>query len=220
MVRNHSVKPQAIIFDIGRVIVRLNLDRAFAPLAASLDNSRKPGAPQTQLNPQQIWTAIQSDARWRDWQEGRMTPREWHGHITEWLKLSLGFADFCAAWNSVLDPTPILNDKVFEFLGRSFRLALLSNTDPVHVEYMERNFSFVRHFPVRVYSCSVGLRKPDKGIYQAALDAVGVSANGALYIDDVAEFVDAARQIGLDAIQFHGPSQLARELSVRGIHLL
>jgi FMN phosphatase YigB (HAD superfamily) len=46
---------------------------------------------------------------------------------------------------------------------------------------------------------------------------VGVQAAEALYIDDVAEYVEAARQLGLDAIRFENPSQLAQELSRRGL---
>jgi FMN phosphatase YigB (HAD superfamily) len=208
--------PQAIIFDIGRVIVRLNLARALAPLAAAWED---PGEADVQAKPapEQIWAAIQSDPRWHDWQEGRMTPPQWHEHITARLHIRLGFTDFCAAWNRALDPQPILGPELFEKLGASCRLGLLSNTDPLHVEHIERHFSFAHHFPVRLYSCRVGLSKPNPSIYKAALQALDVPAASALYIDDIAEYAEAARQVGLDAIQFEGRAELIRELSRRGI---
>jgi FMN phosphatase YigB (HAD superfamily) len=211
-----TILPQAIIFDIGRVIVRLNLDRAFAPLAAALEESGE-WKGQPKRTPDQMWTAIQSDSRWGEWQEGRITPQQWHEHITERLGIRLSFADFCTAWNRVLDPRPILGDELFVRLGSSFRLALLSNTDELHVDYMERHFSFMAFFPVRIYSCRVGFTKPAPAIYQAALDALQVPAESALYIDDIPEFVEAARQLGLDAIPFKDPDQLISELSRRRI---
>ena len=213
-----ALPPQALIFDIGRVIVRIDPERVFTPIAAALKNSAIPDN-QDKPMPDQIWTMIQSDPRWRDWQEGRMTPQQWHQHITGRLRIPLSFADFCAAWNRALDPQPIFDDELFAKLGTRCRLGLLSNTDPLHSEYLEQHFSFIRHFPARIYSCGVGASKPAAAIYQAVLRAVDVPATAALYIDDVAEYAEAARQLGLDAICFEGPAQLTRELSRRGISI-
>ena len=165
----------------------------------------------------ELWSVLQSDPGWNDWQEGRITPRDWYAYLMRRLHLSLDFDEFCAAWCSILEPQTILSDQLFTQLGARCRLGLLSNTDPIHVAYIERHFDFLRHFPARIYSCSVGASKPSPAIYQAALRAVGVSAAEALYIDDIEEFAEAARQLGLDAIHFEDPAQLARELSSRGL---
>ena len=130
--------PKAVIFDIGRVIVRLEPERALAPLAASTAGGR---------NAQQLWTAVQRDPRWDDWQEGRMAPREWHEHLARQLNISLEFDDFCAAWNRTLHPEPILQESLFAGLAARCKLAVLSNTDPLHSAVLEAEFSFLRHFP-------------------------------------------------------------------------
>lgn len=204
--------PQALLFDVGGVIVRLNLARAFGPVAAALASGAGAGQ-----NPQRIWQAIQQSPRWHDWQEGRMTPEEWHQHITGYLGIRVSFADFCAAWNSALDPETMLPDELFARLGTLCRLGLLSNTDPLHMENIERHFSFVRYFPARVYSCRVGARKPNPLIYRRALKELGASAEQVCYIDDVADFVMAARRLGMDGIEFKDPRQLTEELARRGI---
>jgi putative hydrolase of the HAD superfamily len=203
-----SQSPKAIIFDIGRVIVRLQPERTLERLAARSGRG---------LSPEQLWTAILRDPLWESWQEGRMEPREWHRHLTKQLDIALGFQEFCAAWNRALDPETILEESLFAKLAVRCRLAVLSNTDPLHSAALEAQFSFLRHFPARIYSCRVGASKPAPAIYQAALDAVGVQAAEALFIDDVAEFVQAARQMGLDAVCFENPSQLSQELSRRGL---
>ena len=148
---------------------------------------------------------------------GRVTPQQWHEQITRRLNLSLAFDEFCKAWNLALDPELILADTLFEQLGASCQLALLSNTDTLHSEYIERHFSFIRHFPVRVYSCRIGSSKPAAAIYDKTLRQVGVPANAALYIDDVAEFAEAARRLSMDAICFEDPAQLVRELRQRNV---
>jgi FMN phosphatase YigB (HAD superfamily) len=203
--------PKAVIFDIGRVIVRVNIERMVEPLAAVR------GATAKLPSPDQLWIALQADPRWDDWQEGRMDPHEWHEHLTRRWDLSLGFQEFCAAWNCVLDPQPILDEGLFAKLATRCRLGLLSNTDPLHSALLEAQFSFMRHFPARIYSCRVGASKPSQAIYRAALDAVGVQAAEAVYIDDIAEYAEAARQLGLDAIRFENPAQLTSELSRRGL---
>jgi HAD superfamily hydrolase (TIGR01509 family) len=200
--------PKAVIFDIGRVIVRLRPERTLEPLAARSGRG---------LSAEQLWIAIQSDPLWQNWQEGRMEPREWHEHLTRQLGIALGFQEFCDNWNRALDPVTILEESLFAKLAARCRLAVLSNTDPLHSAVLEAQFSFLRHFPARIYSCRIGATKPAPAVYQAALRAVGVEAAQALYIDDVAEYVHAARQLGLDAIRFENPSQLAQELSRRGL---
>ena len=105
--------PKAILFDIGRVIVRLDLKRAFAPFVPVLPASNG-GASKS---PEQIWTALQSDPRWWDWQEGRMTPPEWHEYMTRHLGIAPSFEEFRAAWNSVLDPETILPESLFAQLA-------------------------------------------------------------------------------------------------------
>jgi glucose-1-phosphatase len=211
-----SVPTKAIIFDIGRVIVRINLNRLVEPLAALVPADAGARALKT-LSPQQIWSAIEADSRWGDWQEGRMTPREWHEHLTDRLRVTIGYAEFCEAWNRALDPELILDQALFEKLGKRYRLAVLSNTDPLHSAHLESHFAFLNHFPVRVYSCRVGASKPSSAIYSAALDALGVLPAEALYIDDIGEYATAAQRLGLDAIHFESSAQLLARLSSRGL---
>ena len=192
--------PKAVIFDIGRVIVRLDPKRAFAPIAAGITDAANSRAKQLSAN--HVWKLICADEHWQEWQEGRLSPARWHRHLMQRLKLSLTYSEFRAAWNRVLDPELILPEELFVRLSAHCRLALLSNTDPIHAECLERRFGFWRHFPVRIYSCQVGATKPSPAIYRAALESLGVAASEALYIDDIPEFAEAARKIGLDAICF------------------
>jgi putative hydrolase of the HAD superfamily len=210
------VPTKAIIFDIGRVIVRINLNRLLEPLAALVPAGAGSRAPE-KLSPQQVWSAIQSDARWADWQEGRMTPRQWHEHLTGRLRLNIGYAEFCQAWNRALDPEPMLDEALFAKLAKRFRLALLSNTDPLHSAHLESHFAFVKHFPIRIYSNRVGASKPSPAIYSAALDALGVLPSEVLYIDDIPDYAAAALRLGLAAICFESPAQLLAQLSQRGL---
>src|SRR5258708_167374 len=56
------------------------------------------------LTPQEVWSAIEKDPHWLDWQEGRISPHDWHIHLTKRLGTSLTFKQFCEVWNLALDP--------------------------------------------------------------------------------------------------------------------
>ncbi len=194
-----DTKIRAIIFDIGRVLVRVDINSVKASLAQGLS-----------LTPEELWSAIEKDPRWRDWQEGRISPHDWHLHLCQRLGISLNYAQFTAAWNQALDPQPIHPLKMFEELSKHYRLALLSNTDPIHVAHLESTYDFFEYFAKsrRVYSCSLGASKPDPLIYREALRVCKVRAAEAVYIDDIPAYVEAARQLGITGIHFQSPAQL------------
>jgi glucose-1-phosphatase len=204
-------RPQlrAIIFDIGRVLLRVDVSRSLTGLAENIP-----------LSPNEIWSAISNDPRWTDWQEGRISPRDWHLHLAKRLGGSLTFEQFVHSWNRALDPVPLLEISLFEKLSRHYRLALLSNTDPVHVAYIEATYDFLRFFPVRIYSCSVGVSKPDPLIYREALRATKVRAEEAVYIDDIPAYVEAAQRLGMAGIHFQSAKQLDTDLRALGVDSL
>jgi HAD superfamily hydrolase (TIGR01509 family) len=201
-------KIRSIIFDIGRVLVRVDVSRAMEGLA-----------PGTGYTPAELWSAIEKDPRWSDWQEGRISPRDWYLHLTQRLGGASSFEQFTEIWNRVLDPVPIQDDAFLEKLSRNYRLALLSNTDPIHVRYMEGTYSFFNFFPTRIYSCVVKASKPDPLIYREALKALKARAEEAVYIDDIAAYAEAARRLGMAGIQFQSPAQLALDLQSLGVDI-
>jgi putative hydrolase of the HAD superfamily len=199
-------KMRAIIFDIGRVLVRIDLQSAMAGLSENVG-----------LSPEEIWSALEKHPSWLDWQEGRLTPRDFYLSVTKRFGLTLTFEQFVAVWNRVLDPKPMQDAAFLAGLAKKYRLCLLSNTDPIHVAFMEQNYDFFQYFPRRIYSCAVGVSKPNPLIYRAALEACKVAAQEAVYIDDIAAYAEAARRLGLAGITFQSPEQLAAELQALGV---
>ena len=199
---------RGIIFDIGRVLIRIDFARA-----------RQSMSFRPTISLEEFWSLIQKDPRWVDWQEGRISPRDWHLHLKQRFGGSATFEQFVEAWNQVLDPEPILGKEIFEKLFRKYRLALLSNTDPIHVQYMEPRYDFFPYFKARIYSCAVGSSKPNPLIFREALRACRVTAEEALFVDDIGEYVKAAQQLGLSAVQFQSPQQLTADFARHGVEL-
>ena len=201
-------KIRAIISDIGRVIVGVDVSRAMQGLSTGIA-----------LSPKEIWTAIEKDPRFLDLQDGRISARDWHLHIVRRLGGNLTYEQFIQAWNAALLPETLQPDSLWASLAKKYRLSLLSNTDPIHVAHMESTFTFFKYFPVRIYSCVVGSSKPNPVIYQDALRATKVKANEAVYIDDLEENVAAAKSLGMIGVHCAVPANLVESLKSAGVEL-
>jgi HAD superfamily hydrolase (TIGR01509 family) len=197
---------KAVIFDIGRVLIRVDLSRAMAGLSEAIP-----------LTPDELWKALQNDPHWMDWQEGRISPRDWHLHIIKRLGGALSFEEFSAAWNRALDPEPMQSEEFLSGLAKKYKMAVLSNTDPIHMSHEEQRYPFFRYFPVRIYSYRVGASKPSPLIYREALRSCKVKAPEAVFIDDVVAYVEAARQLGMQGVVYTAPEQLVAELAALGV---
>ena len=113
------------------------------------------------------------------------------------------------------------NEPVFD-LARALRSAvyvtpILSNTIPPHVEVMNER-GLLTGFEPAVFSCSVGMRKPEREIYLRTLGLAEVEDPAtAVFIDDQSKYVDAARAVGMRGIHYQSFEQLCDELRSLGL---
>jgi putative hydrolase of the HAD superfamily len=77
------------------------------------------------------------------------------------------------------------------------RLALVSNCSNSTRQLVDR-LGFEELFDAVVLSFELGVRKPDAGIYRAALDGIGAEPAEALFVDDQTDYCDGARALGID----------------------
>ncbi|MCP4200280.1 MAG: HAD family phosphatase [Proteobacteria bacterium] len=96
-------------------------------------------------------------------------------------------------------------------VGRT-ELGIISNTNQAHIEFLEPRYDFLDIFKVRIYSHEVNARKPEKEIYDAALLQTNVRAGESLFVDDLIENVEAARQLGWSAIHLEPETDLQKEI--------
>jgi 2-haloacid dehalogenase len=62
-----------------------------------------------------------------------------------------------------------------------------------------------------------GVTKPDPEIYRRLFNTYGIDPLAALFVDDSAVNVEAARVLGMDAVLFTEPDELRHELTARGL---
>ncbi len=100
--------------------------------------------------------------------------------------------------------------------AHGIRTAILSNMGDSVLENIEREFAWIHGFDVQVWSYQHGMAKPDRAIYERALEQVGTAAGETLFVDDKLENVIAAREVGMKAVQFSTVDRLREELRAEG----
>jgi putative hydrolase of the HAD superfamily len=100
---------------------------------------------------------------------------------------------------------------------RGLKTAILSNMGDSVLESVEREFDWIHRFDVLVWSCQFGVVKPDPAIFRHTLDELGSRPEEMLFIDDRRENVEAARALGIQAIQYSTVERLREELIAAGL---
>jgi glucose-1-phosphatase len=111
----------------------------------------------------------------------------------------------------------LLADALLESLAARYRLLLLSNTNAIHWETIRENYPMIRYFHDLILSFEVHSMKPEPEIFQAAVARAGCRAEECFFTDDIADNVEAAKRLGMDAVQFESAAQLEKEMVRRGI---
>lgn len=96
---------------------------------------------------------------------------------------------------------------------KRFKIFLLSNTDPVHINFIDKNFPFVKLFKKRVLSYKVKSIKPQKKIFIHMLEKYRLQPSKTLYIDDIKENVLVAEALGMKAIHYKNHKTFLKQFS-------
>ena len=198
--------PELIIFDLGNVIVNVDPVAGAARLANTSDDSRfhEPSVFLSTIRKRSASLLVAFD-------EGRITPLAFYEEMASTYKLKLDFQEFVQVWNSGFSENLAVSSLVSR-LAQHVRLFILSNTNPLHFEYLHSTCPVIKKMEAVILSYQTGSAKPASAIYEHALQLAGLPPERVWYVDDVAEFVDAAAKLGIHAIQFQSASQLSADL--------
>lgn len=193
-----------VVFDLGGVLVSVDFMRACARLEAA------GGAPAAE-----ILGTIANGADKAAFDAGRLDPQEFAARFCTAIGLRLPYAQFAEIWCDVFAEQREVTGLLDEIAERA-ELLLLSNTDPLHISHIRGHYDFLGKFPRSVLSYEVGYAKPARQIFARALGLCS-SASRMIYIDDVADYVAAARASGLPAERYVDAAKLRRDLARFGV---
>jgi putative hydrolase of the HAD superfamily len=150
------------------------------------------------------------------YERGTISTENFLKELNSKLGITLTLEEFTTLWNATFRENPEMVGLLQE-LSLRYPLYLLSNTNEVHYRHLQDSFNVARHFKELILSYQVGLAKPDPRIYRIVLERSGLAAEQCVFIDDLPPNVQAARSIGMQAIQFKGIDDLRQQLAALGV---
>ncbi len=97
------------------------------------------------------------------------------------------------------------------------KTAILSNMGDSVLASMQRQFEWLHHFDVLVWSFQLGMVKPDPAIYHHTLKELSTRPEETLFLDDRLVNVEAARALGIRALEFSTVERLRADLIAEGL---
>jgi FMN phosphatase YigB (HAD superfamily) len=132
------------------------------------------------------------------------------------LGVPLAEAAFRELWSSHFTLHTEVFPVVERLIGR-VKLVLVSNTNALHMEWVRARVPLLDRFDALVLSHELGRAKPDPDIYREALRRADVAPAEACFFDDIPEYVEAARALGIRAELFSTAGEFARQLAALGL---
>jgi hemerythrin-like metal-binding protein len=192
---------KAVIFDFGNVVCRFDNSRFLDGLASLC------GKPADDLKV----ALYQESTLTQDYEAGKIGSSEFREGVSSLCGMDLPEADFIRVYTDIF--TPI--ESTFELIRKlkpRYRIGLLSNTSPWHLERAIRTTDIFPLFDSVTLSYEVGAHKPDPRLFEDALSKLDLMAEECVYIDDRPPFALAATEHLLHGIIYTTPIALMAEL--------
>lgn len=202
-----------LLFDLGNVLFDLDIP------ATEKSLSRILGDQTSEFKDKAIRARF-----FEQYETGRISDQGFIAYIQSHSRPGTTEAEITSAWNAMLLGMPADRLRWLKELRKLYRVALLSNTNALHITWV-RNYLDQQHgerhfeencFDRVYYSHEIGARKPNQAAFQHVLDDLGISPSDMLFIDDIQENTRAALSMGIASIA-HPPGREIMEALPRYI---
>ncbi len=196
-----------LLFDMGNVIIDIDIPlthRAFGKLAGVDDVTAN--------------ELFRTKAFFRHFEGGELAEADFRAA----LKQEFGGNDWPEeaideAWCTLLLDMPKERLDLIAELGKTYRVFLLSNTNPIHVREITRRAAamgvdFPGLFEKLYISSELGLMKPDPAIYEHVLTDAGLVPEETLFIDDNPDNLLAANALGVQTLRLDPIGSLVEKM--------
>ena len=183
----------AVIFDLGGVIIDIDLDTGFKKF-----KSIGIGINQEPLE------IIKSNDVFIRYETGKIGTEVFRDELRKFSARDFKDNEFDDAWNSIIAFFPKENISFIQRIKSKYRTFLMSNTNELHIKYcskiLNESFNlrgFDSMFEKVYYSHTSGMRKPNADFFQLIIKENKLVPERTLFVDDFAENIETANQLGI-----------------------
>jgi HAD superfamily hydrolase (TIGR01509 family) len=199
------MKVEAIVSDVGGVIVRDDFKSFFAHFEAKIG-----------MTGEAFYALTVGSEEWKLYNKDFITEEEVWRRLAPKLRVEGKVARELRQWRRMLVPIPE-TIHILERVRRRYPLYCLSNVDKATTYYLQERYRLYDIFAGTVLSWEAGVRKPEVDIFELVIRRFNVTPERALYIDDKEPYLIPARQVGFQTIPFQSPGDLEGKLLSHGV---
>jgi len=182
-----------VIFDLGGVLFDIDYkltQEAFQKLGSTADF-------------QTVYSQQKQAGIFDELEKGNISPAQFREGLREWLPSTVTDEQIDSAWNAILVGFRAREIVMLGKLKDRYNIFLLSNTNEIHLNQVLEMIKthppgdMDKIFTKAYYSCRMGLRKPDKSIYEVVIQENKLNPSTTIFIDDLVPNLEGAQSAGL-----------------------
>jgi FMN phosphatase YigB (HAD superfamily) len=197
----------ALLFDLGRVVLDIDFSRAFACWA------RHAGCA-----PEKLVGRLSVGELNHRHERGEISDPAYFAGQCAAMGIALSDGQFLEGWNAIFAGEMPGIAPLLKRAAQRLPLYAFSNTNAAHVEHFSVAYAdLLGIFREMFLSNAIGLRKPDAAAYDHVVNAIGVPAARIVFFDDLAANIEGAQARGLTAVHVKSADDVAQALKTLGI---
>lgn len=183
---------ETIIFDLGGVI--LNLDYQL-----TIEAFKKLGMD----NFEEMYSQAQQSNLFDNFETGKISAQHFINQLLPYLPQGVSPNKVVHAWNAMILDFPIHRLNLLDQLRRKHKIYLLSNTNEIHLQAVERSLakttdrSLSSYFDKVYLSHEIQMRKPHGEIFEYVCQDQKLDPTKTIFIDDTIGHINGASRYGL-----------------------
>jgi putative hydrolase of the HAD superfamily len=198
---------EAVVFDFGNVLSFAPLEHHTAALQRLCELDRptfnleyrrqRPDYDRGTIDGREYWSRIMRSG----------------GGIPTTEKVRALIEEDTAGWTRINEPVVTWAQNL---RSAGVRTGILSNMPRDILKGITDRFEWIDAFEAKIFSCDLGVIKPESEIYRACLDTLGLEGSKVLFLDDCPENVEGAKQLGFKSILFRKLANALQDIGQKG----
>ena len=197
-------KVKALLFDLGGVIVDLDYKKT----ASAFENIGL-------KNAEKAYSQFNQTNLFNDFETGHISGEEFLAEVRKKIITQVSSSEITKAWNSMILGFQQAKLKEIIKLSEKVPCYLLSNTNEIHLSYIEQLLQemgfkhFLNVFKSCYFSHQIRKRKPHKETFEWVLHQMNYDAQDVLFIEDSPQHIKGAKSAKLNTFYFKKDSNLS-----------
>jgi len=185
-----------ILCDLGGVLIDLHWEKHARALFAQVRDSEEL---------KRLWLQLQAT---RLYEAGKTDFKGFYRSFIAETGSDLSLSDFEREFTGIIGPLKADCHAILDELAGYGELAMLSNTNAVHVDLLRRTTEVFKPFKHLFFSYEMGMVKPDREIYEEVCRRLHKEPQQIHFFDDSLINVEAAQNTGFNAYLANSPAQI------------